>query len=91
MMHGYTFAKARSKFMLGVCCTFSVLLFCIKVGNKLMKSVLIFGAFLSSNALKLLVFGVVMNYFAFHILFLRTYIVDILYFSFFGDNKHSIY
>ena len=66
------FAKARSKFMLGVCCTFSVLLFCIKVGNNSMRSVLILGAFLSSHALKLLFFGVVINYSAFHILFLST-------------------
>ena len=70
MMHGYSLAKARGKFKLGVCCTFSVLLFCLKVGNNSMKSVLIFGAFLSSNALKLLFFWSSHKLFCFpHILF----------------------
>ena len=47
----------------------------VKVGHNSMKSVLIFGAFLSLNALKLLFFGVVINYSAFHILFLKNRIL----------------
>ena len=46
--------------------------YCFVLRLETMKSVLIFGSFLSSNALKLLFFGVVINYSAFNILFLST-------------------